>query len=138
MTDIEPIREGVLQIVELVARKHGVKAAISTPDEAMSAGYLALARANRPRGGEIYVAVKQIPAFLALVSNLRNSAVFAAVRPHSIPGMAAGGYGIRIDSPVEETYRAPQHQEFPGQLRSLDGLLFWSPLLPLTPDRGPV
>jgi ectoine hydroxylase-related dioxygenase (phytanoyl-CoA dioxygenase family) len=53
-------------------------------------------------------------------------------------GVAGGGYGIRIDNPREDRIRAWWHQEFPTQLRSLDGLIFWSPLLPVTPDMGPV
>src|SRR5690606_12404057 len=43
-----------------------------------------------------------------------------------------------IDNPGEEKFRAHWHQEFPGQLRSLDGIVFWTPLLPVTADMGPV
>jgi Protein involved in biosynthesis of mitomycin antibiotics/polyketide fumonisin len=30
------------------------------------------------------------------------------------------------------------HQEYPAQLRSIDGLVFWSPLVPLAEELGPV
>jgi ectoine hydroxylase-related dioxygenase (phytanoyl-CoA dioxygenase family) len=30
------------------------------------------------------------------------------------------------------------HQEYPAQLRSVDGLVFWSPLVPVTDELGPV
>jgi Phytanoyl-CoA dioxygenase (PhyH) len=136
--DIEPIREGVRRIVELVAKKYGVEAPWATPDEAMSAGYLAVAAANRRWGSEVYDAVKQIAAFMALVADRRNSDLFERIREGSVPGIAGGGYGIRIDAPAEEKYRAPWHQEFPAQLRSLDGLVFWSPLVAIEPDMGPV
>jgi len=60
------------------------------------------------------------------------------MREGSAAGLAAGGYGIRIDNPAADRFRALWHQEFPAQLRSLDGIVFWSPLLPMTPDMGPV
>jgi hypothetical protein len=136
--DIAPIKEGIRRIVALLARKYGVDAPSATPDEAMTRGYLALIRANRAWGGEVYDAIKQIPAFARLVSAPDNERLFARLRPGSVPGVAAGGHGIRIDNPGEARFRAPWHQEFPAQLRSLDGVVFWSPLLPMTPDMGPV
>ena len=75
---------------------------------------------------------------MQLVTKTVNQTVFQHLHPGSIPGIAAGGYGIRIDNPGEEKFRAQWHQEFPGQLRSLDGIVFWTPLLPVTPDMGPV
>jgi len=135
---IDPIREGARRIVAALCAKYGVDAPTATADEAMGPGYMALARANRAWGGEVYDAVKQIPAFMRLVSDARNDDVFRALRPASEPGLAAGGYGIRIDSPGEDKFRAPWHQEFPAQLRSPDGLVYWSPLVSIIPEIGPV
>lgn len=135
---VEPIREGARRIVEALCRKYGVDAPTTTADEAMGPGYLALIARNRSWGGEVYDAVKQIPAFMRLVTYDRNDALFRALRLGSDPGIAAGGYGIRIDNPGEDNFRAPWHQEFPAQLRSPDGIVFWSPLLSITPDLGPV
>jgi ectoine hydroxylase-related dioxygenase (phytanoyl-CoA dioxygenase family) len=45
---------------------------------------------------------------------------------------------MRIDNPGEAKFRAPWHQEFPAQLLSVDGVVFWTPLLPVTQDMGPV
>ena len=137
-TEIAPVHEGVRQIVELVARKYGVDAPTATAEAAMKLGYPALIAKDRSIGGEIYDAVKQIPAFVALVGSRRNADLFARLRPGSLPGVAAGGYGIRIDNPGEAKFRAWWHQEFPAQLRSIDGLIFWSPLLPVTEAMGPV
>lgn len=136
--EIAPIRERIRQIVRIVADRHGVDAPTSTPEEAMKAGWLAIARAKRAWGGEIYDAVKQIPAFVALAANARNAVLFEKVRRGSLAGLAAGGYGIRIDAPAEDKYRAMWHQEFPAQMCSIDGLVFWSPLLPVTEAMGPV
>lgn len=137
-TEIVPIQEGIRQIIEIACHKYGVSAPTDTAMDAMTLGYSALIQRNRAWGGEIYDAVKQIPAFMRLVSNARNDEVFRVLRPDSLPGLAAGGYGIRIDNPNEEKFRAPWHQEFPAQLRSVDGVVFWTPLLSLTPDMGPV
>lgn len=135
---IERIRNGIRQIIELLCKKYDVEAKCETPFEAMTIAYPALIAKNRAWGGEIYDAVKQIPEFMTLVSNPKNSAVFESLRANSVAGLAAGGYGIRIDNPAEDKFRAPWHQEFPAQLRSVDGIVFWSPLLDITPEMGPV
>ncbi|MEM0943107.1 MAG: phytanoyl-CoA dioxygenase, partial [Pseudomonadota bacterium] len=135
---IAPIREGIRRIIALLGQKYGVDAPAETPEQAMAEGYRALIAQNRAWGGEVYDAVKQIPGFMALVSAGKNAEVFEALRPGSAPGLAAGGYGIRIDNPAEEKFRALWHQEFPAQLRSQDGIVFWSPLVEVTPELGPV
>lgn len=135
---VAPIQEGVRRIVELTAKRHCVKVPCETPLDAMTVGYRSLIEKDRGVGGEIYDAVKQIPAFVSLVSDRKNDTLFRELRKGSDPGLAAGGYGIRIDNPGEGKYRAPWHQEFPAQLRSLDGIVYWSPLLPVTTEMGPV
>jgi hypothetical protein len=138
IADIAPIQEGIRRILEVACAKYGVEAPTDTADAAMKIAYRKLIEKNRAWGGEIYDAVKQIPAFMRLVSNAANDEAFSALRPGSVPGIAAGGYGIRIDNPGEEKFRAQWHQEFPSQLRSVDGIVFWTPLLPVTQDMGPV
>lgn len=118
-SEIAPIQEGIRQIVELSARRHGLTVDCDTPLAAMTRGYMTLISTDRSIGSEIYDAVKQIPAFMRLVMDRRNEAVFKKLRAGSIPGIAAGGYGIRIDNPREHTFRAPWHQEFPAQLRMI-------------------
>src|SRR5690606_24987970 len=110
-TDIAPIQEGIRQILELACRKYGVDGPTGTAAEAMTLAYPRLIAENRAWGGEIYDAIKQIPAFMRLVCSARNDEVFKALRPDSIPGIAAGGYGMRIDNPGEEKFRAQWHQE---------------------------
>ncbi|WP_275788468.1 phytanoyl-CoA dioxygenase family protein [Pararhizobium gei] len=136
--DVAPIQEGIRVILELLCRKYDVDAPTDTAWNAMTQAYPALIAKNRAWGGEVYDAVKQIPAFMQIVTKTANQIVFQHLRPGSVPGIAAGGYGIRIDNPGEEKFRAQWHQEFPGQLRSLDGIVFWTPLLPVTADMGPV
>ena len=136
--DIAPIQEGIRIIVEALCRKYEVNAPTGTSWDAMTKAYPALIAKNRAWGGEVYDAIKQIPAFMQLVTKAKNLAVYENLRPGSVPGIAANGYGIRIDNPGEERFRSQWHQEFPGQMRSLDGIVFWTPLLPVTADMGPV
>lgn len=137
--DILPIWQGIYEIIGLVARRAGI--ALERPPvsgESFDAGYASLIEADRSLGGLVYDAVKQLPAFVRLVASPRHDDVMARLRPGSLPGLAGGGYGIRIDNPGEDRYRAAWHQEYPAQLRSVDGLVFWSSLVPLTPELGPV
>lgn len=137
-TQIDPILKDIQRIIEIVAEEHGVNAPCGTPQEAMTSGIMAIAEANRTWASEIYDAVKQIPSFMQLMSHEKNIEVFKKLRTGSTPGLAAGGYGIRIDFPSDEKFRTFWHQDFPAQLRSLDGLVFWTPLLPMTTQMGPV
>ncbi|MBA5778531.1 phytanoyl-CoA dioxygenase family protein [Stappia sp. F7233] len=135
---ISPIQQGIRSIVELLCQRFEVDVRCDTPEEAMTRAYPALIARNRAWGGIVYDAVKQIPDFIALVGHSKNIDLFRELRPGSIPGVAAGGYGIRIDNPGEAKFSAPWHQEFPAQLRSVDGVVFWTPLLPVSCEMGPV
>lgn len=137
--DIEKIQHGIYDIIGNVMVKNGMpdKRATFTP-ETFDQGYLDLIKANRAWGGEVYDAIKQIPAFIRLVAHPAHESIFSELRRNAMPGIAAAGYGIRIDNPYEDKYRAMWHQEYPAQLRSLDGLVFWSPLIPMTEELGPV
>ena len=137
--DLQSIQEGIHRLIGQVAERHGVTLLRpSFSPGTFDAGFLDLIAVNRAYGGEVYDAVKQIPAFVRLVADSRHEELMRALRPGSLPGIAAGGYGIRIDNPTEDRFRANWHQEYPAQLRSLDGIVLWSPLVPMTEDRGPV
>ena len=137
--EIEPIQRGVHGIVGLLIRKYGlpVRQEAFHPDR-FDSGYRELIAANRAYGGEVYDAVKQIPAFVRLVCSPRHDAAFGFLRRTDLPGVSAGGYGIRIDNPFEDRYRANWHQDYPSNLRSINGLVFWSPLAEVTEAMGPV
>lgn len=137
--DIEPIQRGIYQIIGIVLEKAGL--ADRRPPfsgATFDAGFQELIAVDRRYGGEVYDAVKQIPAFVRLAASPRHDRLLSQLRQSDSPGLAAGGYGIRIDNPNEDRYRANWHQDYPAQLRSLDGLVFWSSLVPITPDLGPV
>lgn len=138
-TEIEPIQRDIHQIIGIVIQKHGLP--IEHPPfrpETFDAGYQPLIAHDRRLGAEIYDAVKQIPAFVRLVVNERHDRLMRQLRNTDLPGVAAGGYGIRIDNPFEEKFRANWHQDYPSQLRSIDGLVYWSSLVELTEELGPL
>ena len=138
-TEIEPIQLGIHAIIALVIKEEGLS--IEQPPFApanFDAGFQELIAHDRALGGRVYDAVKQIPAFMRLVASEKHEAVVRQVRGTDVPAIAAGGYGIRIDNPDEEQFRAGWHQDYPAQIRSVDGLVFWSPLIDMTPELGPV
>lgn len=137
--EIVPLQRQAAEIIELVRRKYGFPARAALPDPGrFDDGFGELIQRDRGAGAEVYDAVKQLPAFARLVATPRHAAAFAQLRPGSFPGVAAGGSGIRIDNPLEERYRADWHQEYHAQLRSQDGITFWTTLVELTDEMGPV
>ncbi|QDA56850.1 phytanoyl-CoA dioxygenase family protein [Thermomonas aquatica] len=138
-TQLLPIQRAIHHVIGQVMLRHGIRDERAPFDAGnFDDGYAALIAIDRSWGSEVYDAVKQIPAFIRLLADLRHERVFAQLRPGSAPAIAAGGYGIRIDNPAEDRFRAEWHQEYPAQLRSLDGLVFWSPLRAVTEELGPV
>lgn len=137
--EITPIQKAVYDIIGIVAKKYGIQINRSPfSADTFDEGYSEVIKVDRSYGSEIYDAVKQIPAFIRLVSSEKNETIFKDLHSNSFPGVAAAGYGLRINNPYEDKYRANWHQEYPSQLRSLDGLVFWSPLVKVTPEMGPV
>lgn len=138
-TEIEPIQRAIHHIIGLVIAKYRLPIEQGPFSPAtFDAGYVDIIAHDRRIGAEIYDAVKQIPAFIRLLASEKHERLVAQLRHTQLPGIAAAGYGIRIDNPFEERFRAPWHQDYPAQLRSLDGIVLWSPLVPVTEELGPV
>ncbi|NOR71484.1 MAG: phytanoyl-CoA dioxygenase [Methylomarinum sp.] len=137
--EIEPIQFGIWQIIGVLLKKYKcpVQQKIFTPDT-FDDGYLDLIKKDRKYGGEVYDAVKQIPAFLRLVSAKKNEDLFFEMRNTNCAGIAGRGFGVRIDNPNEQKYRSLWHYEYRDQLRSIDGVVFWTPLVSVTSKLGPV
>lgn len=137
--EIQPIQRGIWKILGILLRKYDIPHEQQAFDPlSFDDGYQDLIKADRRYGGEVYDAIKQIPEFMQLVSSDRNRSLFSKLRETDLPGLAAAGYGIRIDNPHEEAYRSHWHYEYRDQLRSVDGLVYWTPLIPITPEIGPV
>lgn len=137
--DINPILRDIHTIIGLTATRHGVTLErVPYSPETFDSGYDRLIAHDRAIGGEIYDLVKQIPAFLRLISHPRADALFRDIRGTDISGIGAASYGIRIDNPMEDKFRSHWHQEFLFQPQSLDGIVFWTPLAEVAEDMGPV
>ena len=138
-TDILPIQRDIFEIIHLVAERHGLdlaKGAFS-PDT-FDADYYTLLERDRGYAGEVYDLTKQIPSFLRLISNQRSEMLFRELRGTDQAGIGAASYGIRIDNPNEDKFRSHWHQEFLFQPQSIDGIVFWTPLVPVRADMGAV
>ena len=137
--EIMSIQRGVYDIIGLLLEKYGlqVKREPFTPGN-FDQGYFDLIGKDRKIGGEIYDAIKQIPAFLRYCAQPRLAELTRQIFTADCVGIAAQGYGIRIDNPNEEQFRATWHQDYTTQFRSKQGLVFWTPLLTVTPEMGPV
>ena len=137
--EVEPIQRDIHKIIGILISQHGLpirQTPFSPPT--FDSGYQELIAHDRRLGGVVYDAVKQIPAFIRFVASEKHDRLTQQIRGTDLPAVAAGGYGIRIDNPHEEKFRANWHQDYPSQFRSLDGLVFWSPLLKLTEELGPL
>jgi hypothetical protein len=138
-SEIRPIQRGIYEVIGLVAQRHGVDIDRELfAGDNFDSGYLELIANRRDLGGEVYDLVKQIPAFLRLVASVRTEKLFRSLRNTDVPGIGTASYGIRIDNPFEEKFRSQWHQEFLFQPQSLDGIVFWTPLVPVTDPLGPV
>jgi Phytanoyl-CoA dioxygenase (PhyH) len=134
-SQIQPIQEEIRAIIQLLLKKNPVPYKnLGLFDD----GYIELIQKDRRIGSYIYDAVKQCSSFVNLLSSKENIHLYSALRNSKLVGIAGGGSGIRINNPLEEKYRAPWHQEYPAQGRSLDGLVYWSPLVNVTQIVGPV
>jgi ectoine hydroxylase-related dioxygenase (phytanoyl-CoA dioxygenase family) len=137
--EILPIQKAIYQIIDLVMQRHSIDI-VREPFNVnnFDSGYSELIAMDRNFGAEVYDLVKQIPSFLRLIASMKSEQLFCNLRGTDVPGIGAASYGIRIDNPFEEQFRSQWHQEFLFQPQSLDGIVFWTPLLPMTADMGPV
>jgi hypothetical protein len=137
--DIAPIQHDIGRIISLVAEQHGIDGGNSsfTPEQ-FGVGYEKLIAVDRHLGSIVYDAVKQLPSFVRLVSSATLADVVKTLRPCAMPGLAGGGFGVRIDNPDEHRFRAEWHQEYVSQLRSPAGFVFWTPLQDMSAQLGPV
>ncbi len=137
--DILPIQEAIYKIISLVIRRHDLQITRQPFNgDNFDCGFGELFMTNRQFASEVYDLAKQIPAFLRLISGERSDQLFCELRGTDLSGIGAASYGIRIDHPFEEQYRSQWHQEFLFQPQSMDGLVMWTPLVPVLQDMGPV
>ena len=86
----------------------------------------------------LYEGAKQVPALYRLIASPKSMELIQDLRPGYRAGIAEGGIQVRADRPHDEKWRTHWHQDGTFQGRSSGGLTFWTPLVPITPDLGPV
>ncbi len=137
--DIVPIQKAIYGIIGILIEKHQLDI-VQKPFEPnhFDREFNQIIALNRAYGGEVYDAVKQIPAFLRLISSEKSELLFKQLRQTDMAGIGQASYGIRIDNPHEDIFRSQWHQEFISQPQSIDGLVMWSPLVEIRKNMGPV
>lgn len=138
-TDILPIQNEIMNVIFFVAKRHGINLNYQKKfSKNFSYFFNNLIKIDRKHGSEVYDLIKQIPSFLRLVSGKKSEELFCKLRNTENSGISPGSYGIRIDLPNEDEFLAHWHQEFFYQPQSIDGLVFWTPLVNITNEIGPV
>ena len=136
--DIVPLQRELGLLIRKAAEVCGTTYAIPADPAAFDAGYLALVKSHPGVQPIVYDMAKTLPSFQRLIVNERIVDAFRRLRGTELCGSAFGTCGIRIDRPDDHKRLAPWHQEFPYQFRSLDGITFWLPLMPVDEPAGPV
>jgi hypothetical protein len=137
--EIIPIQKAIHNIIGLVIKKYNLP--LHPPlftSNSFDSCFNDMLAIDRSYGSIIYDAIKQIPAFLRLICSLRSEILFSQLRTTDMVGIGRGSYGIRIDHPQEDQFRSQWHQEFLFQPQSIDGVVIWTPLVPVKKDMGPV
>jgi hypothetical protein len=136
--DLAPLQRELGLLIEHAARACGTRYEVPDDPAAFDRGYLALVADNPRVQPLVYDMAKNLVAFQRLIVSERLAGLFRALRRTELAGTAPGANGVRIDRPGDDRRLAPWHQEFQYQFRSLDGITFWIPLVPVTAEMGPV
>jgi hypothetical protein len=136
--DLAPLQRDLGMLIEHAARACGARYAAPDDPAEFDRGYLALVAAYPEVQPLVYDMAKNLVAFQRLIVDERLAGLYRALRGTALAGTAPGSNGVRIDRPGDDRRAAPWHQEFQYQFRSLDGITFWIPLVPVVAEMGPV
>ncbi len=135
--EIFPVQEYLRDIISIVGQKNGFDEKLFEGYD-FDGGFVEMITSDRRLGSIVYDAIKQSPCLVRLAASRKHDEVMKFFRDGSLPGSCGSGFGVRMDVPGEKKFSANWHQEFPTQLRSSDGLIFWTPLVPMSKALGPV
>jgi hypothetical protein len=136
--ELVPLQRELGLLIAHAARACGARHELPEDPAAFDRGYLELVQAHPDVQPLVYDMAKNLVSFQRLIVSERLAGLFRALRGTELAGTAPGSNGVRIDRPSDERRLAPWHQEFQYQFRSLDGMTFWIPLVPVTAEMGPV
>jgi len=137
--EILPIQKSIHQIIDFVIKRHS----LDITREPFNGNnfdnkFQELVALDEAFGAEIYDLTKQIPSFIRLISSKKSEDIICLLRNTDAVGIGQKSYGIRIDRPFDKKFRAHWHQEFIFQPQSMDGIIFWTPLLSVQKEIGPL
>ncbi len=137
---ILPIWKSIHHLARLISKRRSLDFALDNfqCEEVTSAEILRLSVLDRAFLSDLYDASKQIPAFLRLASCGEFEELYGLLRQTELVGVGDRSYGVRFDLPNEDMFRSHWHQEFASNPQSIDGLVFWIPLVPMVEDMGSV
>ncbi len=137
-THVAPLQRELGMLIEHAARACGAR--FTAPDDPaeFDRGYLDLVAAHPDVQPLVYDNAKNLVALQRLIVSEPLADLYRTLRRTQLAGTAPGANGVRIDRPGDDRRLAPWHQEFQYQFRSLDGVTFWMPLVPVTDEMGPV
>lgn len=137
--EIKPIQKNIYDIIDIIIEKYNLNIKRKPFNgENFDNGIMKILEKDRKYISELYDAIKHSVPLVRLLSSDKNELLSKCLLKSDLIGIASKGYGIRIDLPKEEQYRSFWHQEYPAQLRSLKGLVFWTPLVTIKEKLGPV
>jgi len=136
--ELAPLQRELGLLIEHAAGAVGTRYDLPDDPADFDRGYLALVAAFPEVQPLVYDMAKNLVAFQRLIVSEQLAGLFRALRRTELAGTAPGANGVRIDRPGDDRRLAPWHQEFQYQFRSLDGVTFWMPLVPVTAEMGPV
>jgi hypothetical protein len=136
--DLAPLQRELGMLIEHAARACGARYAAPDDPAEFDRGYLTLVAAYPEVQPLVYDMAKNLVTFQRLIVDERLAGLYRALRGTALAGTAPGSNGVRIDRPGDDRRAAPWHQEFQYQFRSLDGMTFWIPLVPVVAEMGPV
>lgn len=136
--EVVPLQRELGLLIERAARACGAAYTAPADPAAFDADYCALVAAHPEVQPLVYDMAKNLVAFQRLIVSERLADLYRELRGSTLCGTAPGANGVRIDRPGVTRHLAPWHQEFQYQFRSLDGVTFWMPLVPVTAEMGPV
>jgi hypothetical protein len=135
--EILPIINEIAQVIELLAKYHLPKADLPTNFD-QKYTYLKEEFEESKICSLIYDSIKLMKSFNHWSHSIAHYILAQDLLKSKDIGFCRMGDGIRIDGKSNIKFSAPWHQEFPTQGFSSKGVIFWTPLLDITKELGPI
>ncbi len=125
-TGLERVRQDIRRLIGLQLARAGRP----VPDETVDfdAGLATLNAIDRELGGLVYRACRRLASIHQLSVDARLLGLSRALMSTDLVSISSLA-SVRIDNPGEDRYLFAWHQDYPYIQDSLDGVVFWMPLI---------